>query len=301
MYSQRRRAAAKLGVLLIGVFIFSLPGYRAEATHTTFAPGDVIVTLSTGQVQWRHPDGTLNRILVGTVAGPAEGIAFDATGNLYITHWCADPTCTTGNTVERFNTGGLSTGTVGSGYNCNPHAIVFAPTGSAYVGQADCTGAILRFDLGKPPVAYTAAAENRGSAWIDLAPDGCTIFYTSWGPNVKRFNVCINTQLANFNIAPLPDFQGYELRILPDGGVLVASTTIIVRLDASGNQVQTYDVPGEPRLWAGLDLVGDGTFWVSNYGSSNAYKFDIATGAVRASFNAGTPSFTVNDIGVKRP
>src|SRR2546426_9234217 len=52
----------------------------------TFAPGDVFVSLETGSVQWRSPDGTLHAELVGQVPGAAEGIRFDATGNLYVTH-----------------------------------------------------------------------------------------------------------------------------------------------------------------------------------------------------------------------
>ena len=31
------------------------------------------------------------------------------------------------------------------------------------------------------------AAEFAGVFWMDLAPDGCTMFYTSYGPNVKRY------------------------------------------------------------------------------------------------------------------
>ena len=58
----------------------------------------------------------------------------------------------------------------------------FNAAGNLYVGQADCTGDILRFAMGRPPTAYAVAAENRGSFWIDLARDGCTIFFTSERP-----------------------------------------------------------------------------------------------------------------------
>src|SRR2546425_2644957 len=110
----------------------------------TFAPGDVFVSLETGSVQWRSPDGTLHAELVGQVPGAAEGIRLDATGNLYVTHWCAAEACTTRNTVEKFNTNGVSQGTFGSGSNCDPHALAFDSAGSLYVGQAHCTGAILK-------------------------------------------------------------------------------------------------------------------------------------------------------------
>lgn len=291
---------------LIMVFPLILYGEPAETAQVTFAPGDVFVSIVNGPVQWRNSDGTLNQVLVSTVQGtPREGMRFDAAGNLYLAHWCANAmatsTCSVGNTVERFNINGISQGTVGSGYNCNPHALAFDAAGNLYVGQADCTGAILKFSLGQPPTPHVVAAENRGSFWIELANDGCTVFYTSWGPNVKRFNLCTNTQQADFNIIPLPGGETQGLRLLPDGGVLVSSGAVIARLDASGTLVQGYSVStGEPQYWSGLDLVGDGTFWAINYNSSNVYKFDLTSGAVLASFNTGTPPNTAVDVRVSR-
>jgi outer membrane protein assembly factor BamB len=263
-----------------------------------FAPGDLFVSLESGPVQWRLPDGTLNRIIVGTQIGTGEGMAFDGPGNLYVTRWCFDP-CASANTVEVFNTLGLPAGVFGSGYDCSPHAVVFDALGTAYVGQAGCTGAILKFAPGRPPVAYPVAPDFQGSFWIDLGPDRCTMYYTSWGPNVKRYNVCAGIQLPNFNVAPLPG-AAQDLRVLPDGGVLVSSGDVIARLNAAGVLTRTYAIPGEPSLWAGLDLVGAGTFWVGNYESSNVYRFDLATGAVRLSFNAGTAPHTVVGIRVKK-
>lgn len=278
---------------------FDVPSGGGGAGET-FAPGEVFVSLETGPVQWWHPDGTLTMVLGGTIAGTGEGMGFDAGGNLYVTRWCIDPSCSTGNTVEVFNVHGLSLGAFGSGYNCHPHAIVFDGAGTAYVGQAGCTGAILKLVPGQPPVELAVAPDNQGSFWIDLAADGCTIFYTSWGPNVKRFDGCARVQLPDFNGAPLPGGETQDLRVLPDGGVLVSSGQVIARLDASGVLVQTYEVPGESSPWAGLDLVGDGTFWAANYESSNVYRFDLATGAVLSSFNTGTPPHTAVGVSIKK-
>ena len=231
----------------------------------------------------------------------ARGWRFDALGNLYVTRWCLGMCLGTANTVEKYTKMGFPAGTFGTGYDyCSPHAIVFDRLGTAYVGQAGCTGAIVKFAAGQPPVAFPVTPENFGSFWIDLAADGCTMFYTSWGPNVKRFNVCTGNQLADFNVAALPGGETQDLRVLPDGGVLVSSGEVIVRLNALGILTQTYQIPGEPSLWAGLDLVGDGTFWAGNYESSNVYRFDLATGAVRSSFNAGTPAHTVVGVRVKK-
>ena len=260
----------------------------------TFAAGDLLLSFEKGTVQWRGPDGTLKAELTGTVPGHTEGIRFDAAGNLYATRWCVDAGCTTGNTVEKFNVHGVSEGSVGSGYNCNPGSITFDAAGNMYVGQADCSGQILKIAAGRPSVAYQVAAERRGSLWVDLASDGCTIFYTSLGPNVKRFDVCTTTQLPDFNLAPMPGGETHALHVLPDGGVLVSTGQVISRLDAAGALVQTYSVSGESQYWTGVDLVGDGTFWAVNYYASNVYKFDLATGAVLASFNAGPPVQTVD-------
>src|SRR5437899_8781654 len=178
----------------------------ASARGLTFAPGDVFVSLRTGQVQWRKPNGTLNGTLVNAIPGKAEGMGFDASGILYVTHYCADTTiCATGNMVERFDSYGVSRGSFGSGYNCNPYAVAFDWAGRVYVGQADCTGDLLQFDAsGIPLQSFDVASDTRGSARIALASDGCTMFYTSQGPNVKRYNVCTRQQLPDFNRAPLP-------------------------------------------------------------------------------------------------
>ena len=297
--------SARVGVTLAMVAgLAGLAGARGAAaqlgglTATTFQPGDIIVSLEPGPVLWHGPDGTLKRVILGTEVGTGEGMAFDAAGNLYVTRWCVDGSCSTGNTVEKYTATGLPAGRFGGSYDCNPHAIVFDRTGTAYVGLAGCSGAIVKLAPGAAPVSLAVAPDNQGAFWIDLAADGCTMFYTSWGPNVKRYDVCARVQLANFNRAPVPGGVAHDLRVLPDGGVIVASGEVVARLDASGTLVQTYQIPGEPSLWSGLDLAGDGTFWAGNYLSSNVYRFDLATGAVRARFNTGTPAHTVVGIRV---
>jgi hypothetical protein len=140
------------------------------------------------------------------VAGAGEGMAFDSRGNLYINRWCNDAACSNGNLVEKYDTTGRSEGAVGSGYDCGPHTLVFDPADVAYVGQAGCRKTILKFMPGMtaPAAEYAAAEEFGGIFWLDLAPNRCTLFYTSYGPNVKRFDVCAGVQLTDFNLAPMP-------------------------------------------------------------------------------------------------
>ena len=71
-------------------------------------------------------------------------------------------------------------------------------------------------------------------------------------------------------------------------------------LECEGVIAPTYQIPGEGALWAGIDLVDDGTFWAGNYFSSNVYRFDLATGAPLAGFNTGTPANSVVGVRVKK-
>ena len=295
-----KHALATANYIVVDAFDVVSSG-SGGGTGETFSRGDIFVSIETGTVQWRRATGALVRSLVGVVQGYAEGMGFDAAGNLYVTRWRLEVNPgATGNTTEVFNVNGQAAGTYGSGYDCDPHAVVFDAAGIGYVGQAGCAGGVLRFAAGQSPVLLPAAPDNAGVFWIDLGADGCTLFYTSWGPNVQRYDACARVQRSNFNKAPLPGGEAHDLRVLPDGGGLVSSGEVIARLDASGTLLRTYQVGGESAPWTGLDLVGDGSFWAGNYESSNVYRFDLATGTVLSAFNTGTPPHTVVDVLVKK-
>jgi hypothetical protein len=246
-------------------------------------------------VQWREPDGTLHATLTTLPSTATTGMAFDSSDNLYVTGF-------DGNQVSVLDNTGALTGPFGSGYNASPESILFDAAGNAYVGQADGTADILKFDsAGNPLASFNVATSIRGSDWIDLAADQCTMFYTSEGTEVKRFDVCTNSQLADF--APPGTLHGnaFALRLLlpaQGGGLLVADRQDIHRLDGSGAVVQDYDAPGE-NCWFALNLDQDSTsFWSADFCTSNVYKFDIATGAVLTTFNSGTPTNTVFGLAV---
>jgi hypothetical protein len=293
------KALPRISSLLVSVILLSSSHLGAIVS---FAPGDVFVSLEPGPVQWHLPDGTLRMVLIPTVAGLGEGMAFDASGNLHVARWCVEGPCEyTGNTIEKYDVNGNSMGAVGRDFNCNPHTIDFDAAGTAYVGQAGCRRTIMKFVQAEIfPTEHVVAVENQGVFWMDLADDGCTMFYTSVGPNVKRFDMCTDTQLPDFNAAPLPGGVTHDLRVLPDGGVIVANGQVIARLDQFGALTRTYAVPGENTLWAGLDLAADGTFWAANYFSSNIHKFNLDDGAHLAGFNTGTPPNTTVAVRVMR-
>lgn len=278
--------------------IFATP---AHATHaTTYQVGDVFVATSNSTVQWRHADGTLHSILTTLPSPSTTGMAFEEFGaqELYVTGF-------DGNVVSKFNDMGVLQGGFGSGYNANPESILFDANGNAYVGQADGNRDILKFDLaGNLLASYDVATTRRGSDWIDLGADQCTMYYTSEGSEVKRFDVCTSTQLSDFAPTGTLHQPAFALRLLVAGqvgagGLLVADSQDIHRLNGGGAIVQTYDAPGE-NCWFALNLDPDSTsFWSADFCTSNVYKFDIATGSVLLSFNTGTPTNTVFGLAVK--
>src|SRR5205807_8704860 len=133
----------------------------------------------------------------------------------------------------------LLTASFGSGYTGHPESCVVDASSNVYIGQPDGTTSVLKFDQNGAPLAtYTPAVEGRGTDWITLARDQCTLLYTSEGSHIKRFNVCTNTQLAD--LANLTTSPCYAVRVRPNGEVLVACTTALFRLDSSGAVLQTY-------------------------------------------------------------
>jgi hypothetical protein len=263
-----------------------------------FGPGDVFVALLGGTIEWHNADGSFRQNLPAYGNGQISSLAFDAAGYLYAPNWYGT-IMPPGNTVARFDPSGNLLGSFGTGYNDDPGSVTFDAQGNVYVGQSDGTGDILKFDsTGALLASFNVAVGNKGTDHIDLGADGCTMFYTSRTHDVYRYNVCTNTQLPFFNTQPLPGYEAYHIRVLPDGGVLVADTAWVVRLDGSGNQIQTYFAPGENNYWGGVDLVGDGTFWASNAATSNIYHFDLQSGAILGSFHAGTTASAAG-LGVK--
>ncbi len=270
----------------------------AIAADTPWFGGDLLLSLSNGDLGvYRSSDGTRVGTVHATTDGQAKGMAFDTSRNLYVTHWYG--TGFSGNTVVKYDSAGNLLGEWGSRYDCNPTSIVFDSSGKVYVGQADCSGDVLKFDAnGNPLAAFDVAPEHRGSAHIALLPDNCRLLYTSAGNNVKQFDVCANTQLANFNQSPLSDTSNgaNQLAVLPGGGLLVADMSVIERLDASGFRTALYDAAGE-NCFLGLALDPDHTtFWASSWCNSMIYHFNLTTGALLGSFGSGTDHFTVKSL-----
>src|SRR5690242_10491373 len=96
-----------------------------------FEPGDVLVSLTHGAVQWWRADGTYVTTFTTQSDGKAEGMGFDANGHLFVTQWYSEDLAS-GNRVTEFDATTARRGTFGAGYDCNPRSITFDADGHAF-------------------------------------------------------------------------------------------------------------------------------------------------------------------------
>lgn len=302
--SRRLRACALAVVGFTGLAFSVTPSASASGFTSPIQNGDVMVSVSNGQVQDWTPNGTsatLSRTLdTGHAGAYTTGSTFDNSGNFYVTGFNA-------NTVTKFDPNGNLIGDFGSGYNADPESILFNKAGTnVFVGQADGSHQVLQFDsAGNPVASFAPATEDRGTDWIDLSADECTVFYTSEGQFVHSYNVCTSTQGPDVNSVALTGPQAYAFRKIPatssfdPNGFVIADSTAIAVLDSSGNLLSSYTFPGESNLFA-LNLDPDGTSaWTGDFGTADVIEFNLATGAVERQFNTGTGTGTVFGISVK--
>ena len=258
--------------------------------------GDVFVATRDGQVL--HFDNSLQllKTLSTGFTSYTTGMAFDVNGNLYVTNFGA------GN-ITKFGPNGTitdrnpfvatefcteATELCNEATKLRNESIVFDRNGDFYIGFASehnniiKVGHILKFNsAGFLLDRFDLIVCPRGSDWIDLAVDQKTIFYTSEGRIIYRFDVTTKTQLPNF--ANLSNYPGtaFALRLLPDGGLLLADYANIKRLSAQGDVIRMYDIAGQDR-WFALNLDPDGTSFWSGDEKGTLAKFNIASGEVLA-------------------
>ncbi len=274
-----KKFIALFGVLVLGSLVWT-----QSALALPYNTGDVFAGVGGSTINHYTPAGVFVQGLnTGSGSNEETGMAFDAAGNLYATNFTA------GNMSKFDNNGGLLVHPWGGPFHTHPESVVIDGAGNIYVGEVDGGPPhIHKFDAaGNLLATFTPATENRGIDWIDLAADQCTMFYTSEGSLIKRFDVCTDTQLPDF--AVLPTSPAYALRIRSNGEVLVAATAAVHRLDATGAVIQNYTAAsvGEISPFFALNLDPDNSsFWTAGYFSGNIYQIDIATGALLSSFNA---------------
>ena len=283
--STPRRGLIALGVVLGMVLLLVAFPHAARADHTPYAKGDIFAGTGQGKITRYGPDGTVKDTL-DTTTGSSEdtGMCFDAGGNLRSTNFEAA-------NVSLFdNIGNLVQAIWAKGFTGEPESCIVDRAGHIWFGIAD-SDEIREYDAdGTLLNTFHAQRQNRGTDWIDLAADQCTIYYTSEGSSVKRFNTCTNQQEPDF-ATNLTGGACFGLRILADGTVLVACSTIVHHVDTTGAVIKDYTPAESARTLFALNVDPDGTsFWTAELTSNgNIYRFDIATGTEITHFASGAP------------
>ena len=183
-------------------------------------------------------------------------------------------------------------------YMSTHESCVFDPAGNVYIGMAGASNApdadvpVRKFSrYGELLDTFVLPTGTRGTDWIDLSGDHCTLFYTSEDTSVRRYNVCSHSPLPDL-ITTLTAPYCYALRLRPNREVMVACQEAVHRVSPEGVNLHTYtrasigeDDPG--GLFA-MNLDPDNTsFWTAGALSGDVYHVDIETGAVLGSFNSG--------------
>ncbi len=279
MRTIRRNSVRMVTAALVAASVVAATAGAASAA-TTWVKGDVFAGVSNGSYNVYSNSGTIKETISDGSGGFTTGCAFNPTlTRLYTTNFSSGNIVAYNDASPHTIAQTINTAAYGGGA---PESIVFDGSGNFFVGQAGGNQDILKFNAAGTKIGqFDVATQNVGSDWIELAKDQKTIFYTSEGGTIFRYDTSTSTQLAPF--ATVAD-ESFALRLLPpfdgSGGLLVASTDNIKRLNAAGNVVQTYDVAGADT-WFALNLDPNGTsFWSGDVNTGNIYRFNIQTGAL---------------------
>src|SRR5919198_849972 len=274
----RRRGAVLTAVLAVAI-VLALP---VAASAYDWQNGDVFVGLSDGHYNVYDNGGTLRQTIDQTVTGAgnrAVDCAFDNSGVLHTTAFDQG-------TVVRFLLPEPHTKLADITVGTQPESVSFARDGSYYVGHQVNPNSLRHLSgAGTPLTNFSPAAP---ASLIDLSADQRTMFYVdrsgTAAPAIHRFDVVSGANLSDFanlggGVRTLAD-----LKLLPpgdgSGGLIVAQTADIKRVDGAGNVVQTYDVAGQDT-WFGIALDPDGkSFWAQTSTPGAVFRFNIASGAV---------------------
>lgn len=276
-----------LGALLGALLILGFAGVAKAGTIDN--TGNVFLAVGNGNVNEYTPNGTLvGTFNDGTTSAFTTGMVFDSSGNLYVTNF------SNGTISQLDTTGAVANASFISGQS-SPESIVLDKSGNFFVGDASL-GQINEYNSSGTLIGTTTAArQNRGTDWIDLAANQTTMLYTSEGSAVKSVTVPGGSQNADFsNVGSVQ----YALRIIPSGAdagdVLVANSGNALLLDKNGNIIQTYTLPGNGGGDFALNIDPNGTsFWTADFSTGDVWEVNIGSGAIEQSWNSGTGTFTV--------
>jgi uncharacterized delta-60 repeat protein len=212
-------------------------------TPTPFHQGDVFVNTFNFGTQHFDSAGNLLDNLNLDFRQFGTGMAFKSNGHL-LAGFNGEIGSSSNSMVDDYDTSGNLIGTFANTVEV-PQSLIIDVAGNVYIGEDTSfgnDGRIEKFDAGGNLLAtFFAPIENgAGIGSIALGSDQCTLYYTSGGVTIKRFNVCTNASLSDFATgAATPT----DLQVRPNGDVLVISRSEIDRYDSSGAFKQFYPYP----------------------------------------------------------
>jgi Ca2+-binding RTX toxin-like protein len=261
------------------------------ASAATWVDGDVFAgaTGGTSRYDVYSNDGVL-KDSVPVPAGIPTGCSVSDSGDLLATNFTTDALRFDGADPHSL----VQTISSPDAGNISSESLVHNQAGDFLVGHADGSRDVDRFNsAGVFQQTYDVPTGPRGTDWIELAADQKTLFYTSEGTNIHRYDLSTNTALSDYatNVVPGGTVFLFALRLLPpgdgSGGLIVGTVDLLgmgngdlKRVDAGGNVIQTYDAPGEDGFFA-MNLDPNGTsLWSAGIFSGNIFRWNIATGAL---------------------
>jgi len=260
--------------------------------------GDVFVAVGSGKYEVRDKTGALKQTITSSV-NPKKDVAgcwFDSQFNLY--------TADFNNTkVVKYNLADSHASSVFANTNAqapdgNSESITMAVNGDVYVGHFD--GQLLRYRSDGAFIAsYAPAIESggQGTDWIDLSTDQKTIFFTSRGRDIRRFDV---STLGTTTLTTLgAGGTAYAIRLLGpsfngNNGLLVADSVNIKQLNSAGAVVATYDydpsgTANDENSFRALNLDPDGVhFWAGGFDKGRLYRFTFGSSTPDSGFPINT-------------
>ncbi len=259
------------------------------ALAVTIPTGSVAVATGNSQVKVFSPTGTLLETLNdGSNTTYTTGMAFDSSGSLFVTNFGAQ-------NISKFDSNGNLVSSAYMTASNTPESILINRSGNFLVGGAR-VNTVLQYSSagGAPTATYTVQGGNgtNSTDWIDLAADQHTLLYDGEGTTILSYDLATHTQNKAF--ASGLTASVYAIRIIPSGpyaeDVLAADSTHALLLDASGNILKTYTLPGNDGGDFALNLDPNGTdFWTADP-SGTVWEVNIATGKIDNQFNSGSSS-----------
>jgi hypothetical protein len=169
----------KTNIAIFTLLALTLALASSARAGSAYAIGDVFLGVTdVGVVEDTASGAYVQTINGGALGTYTTGMSFQSNGNLLVT------TFGSGTVAQYDNAGNLLNGSFVTGLS-DPESIAIDKSGNFYVGQAGGTTINEYSSTGTFLGSTTAATQNRGTDWVDLAADQSTLLYTSEGSEVK--------------------------------------------------------------------------------------------------------------------